>query len=160
MANLATVRPRPQPGRLGHEWAGNRGQAMAARGQRAFDKDIALHAGAAKYVCENFGFGNGSIAWMPSLRDADARVGTLDECRGWLREGHARLRASIAVLSDAELDAERPVHYSGHETARFIVATMIQHDLYHSGLINHLRPLRQGTDYWPGQSPAERERRS
>jgi hypothetical protein len=28
------------------------------------------------------------------------------------------------------------------------VVTMIQHDLYHAGEINHLRSLNQGTDQW------------
>ncbi len=146
IGNLATVRP--------EDWD------WRPEGSGRSIKDIAIHAGAAKYVYESYAFGDGSIAWTASLRDAYARVGTLDQCRGWLREGQARLRASIALLSDADLDAERPVHYGGQETARFLVATMIQHDLYHAGEINHLRSLRQGTDYWPGQSPAERERRS
>ena len=32
---------------------------------------------------------------------------------------------------------------------RELVATLIGHDFYHAGEINHLRALLQGTDRWP-----------
>jgi hypothetical protein len=34
-----------------------------------------------------------------------------------------------------------------HETRWFIV-TMIEHNLYHAGEINHIRALSQGNDNW------------
>ena len=37
---------------------------------------------------------------------------------------------------------------------RWIIAVMIQHDLYHAGEINHLRSLRQRTDRWEHEREA------
>ena len=36
--------------------------------------------------------------------------------------------------------------------SRWIIAVMIEHDLYHAGEINHIRALRQGNDGWAGES--------
>ena len=32
---------------------------------------------------------------------------------------------------------------------RWLISAMIEHDLYHSGEINHVRALLQGNDAWP-----------
>ena len=72
-------------------------------------------------------------------------VGLLDETL-FYREGHRRLRESIAALKDHDLSLQRKVHYGGTAETRFIISVMIEHDLYHAGEINHLRALRQGND--------------
>jgi hypothetical protein len=76
-----------------------------------------------------------------ALGDAAAAV-------AWLREGHARLRRSVAVLNDAELDRPRMTNWGERKETRWIVAVLIQHDLYHAGEINHLRALHGGEDPW------------
>jgi hypothetical protein len=40
----------------------------------------------------------------------------------------------------------RLTNWGERQQTRWIIAVMIQHDLYHAGEINHLRSLRQGTD--------------
>jgi hypothetical protein len=64
--------------------------------------------------------------------------------------GHERLRSGIAVLADdAELLRPRRTNWGElRETRWVIVVTMIQHDLYHAGEINHLRSPHQGKDQW------------
>ena len=48
------------------------------------------------------------------------------------------------------LDTTRPgrTNWGELKETRWIVAVMIQHDLYHAGEINHLRSLYGGDDRW------------
>ena len=73
-------------------------------------------------------------------------LSTIAEATLWLREGHARLRESIAVLSDAELLRPRMTSWDELKETRWIITMIIQHDLYHAGEINHLRALHQQND--------------
>ncbi len=66
----------------------------------------------------------------------------------WLRDAHEHLRQSIAVLDDAELLRPRMTNWGELKETRWIITTMIQHDLYHAGEINHIRSLCQGSDRW------------
>jgi hypothetical protein len=65
-----------------------------------------------------------------------------------MRQGQERLRHSIARLDDAELLRPRKTNWGEQKETRWIIAVMIEHDLYHAGEINHLRSLRQHTDRW------------
>ncbi|HEY7270436.1 MAG TPA: DinB family protein [Dehalococcoidia bacterium] len=114
-------------------------------------RNIVMHAGVAKYVYADFAFGQATLQWDRAMREAAAGAETLVEARVWLAAGHAILRAGVASLGDEDLVQRRPVHYGLPEVARTVIATMVQHDLYHAGEINHLRALLQGTDAWPGQ---------
>jgi hypothetical protein len=60
------------------------------------------------------------------------------------------LRAGIAALTDdAELARPRRTNWGELRETRWVIAvTMIQHDLYHAGEINHLRSLHQQADQW------------
>jgi len=67
----------------------------------------------------------------------------------WLREGHAYLRGYVENLDDGELTVKRKWHPGPMMETRWLVSTMIEHDLYHAGEINHIRALVQGNDAWP-----------
>ena len=70
-----------------------------------------------------------------------------DEVVAWLTEGHHRLRNSVAALEDdAELLELRPSYWGEPRAIRWQINTMIQHDLYHAGEINHIRALHQEND--------------
>jgi hypothetical protein len=104
--------------------------------------------GTCKYVYDSQAFGDGSMHWnkLGSVPAAAADA-TLSEVLEWLRHAHQRLRDHVAALED-DSELLRPrLGPSGkqHET-RWIINTMVQHDLYHAGEINHLRALRQGND--------------
>lgn len=104
--------------------------------------------GACKYVYDSQSFGDGSIDWnrpesMPVLPPETQPEAVLD----WLREGHRRLRGHVAALEDdAELLRLRLSPQGDMRETRWIIGTIIEHDTYHSGEINHLRALRQDND--------------
>ena len=67
----------------------------------------------------------------------------------WLEGAHQRLVDHVAALTeDAELDRPRPTNWGELRTTRWIIATMITHDAYHAGEINHLRSLLGTDDRW------------
>jgi uncharacterized damage-inducible protein DinB len=112
--------------------------------------EIVQHVGECKYVYENHAFGDGSMRWdrpgsIPAIKISDRPAMIID----WLREGHRRLALSAASLSDdRELLAMRPANWGQRRETRWLLNVMLQHDLYHSGEINHIRALRQGNDRW------------
>jgi hypothetical protein len=108
---------------------------------------LLLELGSCKYVCENQAFGNATMSW-----DVPGSVPTVDYTKrddivAWLSEGHRRLRDSVAALQDdARLLEQRPSYWGEPREIRWQINTMIQHDLYHTGEINHIRALHQRND--------------
>ncbi len=106
--------------------------------------------GVCKLVYDNQAFGDGSMDWdVPGTVPAIGTTATYDGVVAWLRDAHGRLRGHVAELKDdAQLLEPRPGPFGdgrSYET-RWLVNTMIQHDLYHAGEINHIRALRQRND--------------
>jgi DinB family protein len=116
-------------------------------GQRSI-RDIVQHVGGCKFMYHNHAFGDAQLTWDDPLVDGRDALSTIAEALGWLREGHARLRQSIAALDDAELLRPRMTNWGELKETRWIIAAMIEHDLYHAGEINHIRSLRHHTDQW------------
>jgi hypothetical protein len=111
--------------------------------------DIVRHVGEAKHVYDNHAFGDGSMdPHRPETMPSVAPDASPEAVLAWVREGHQRLRGHIAALGDdSELLRQRhgwSLRLS-HET-RFVINTMISHDSYHAGEINHIRALAQGND--------------
>ena len=64
-----------------------------------------------------------------------------------LRQHLSPTKVNIAALKDdAELTRQRGAPWGDVRETRWLITTMIEHDLYHAGEINHLRALRQGND--------------
>ncbi len=122
---------------------------------------IAGHVAACKHMYDNHAFGSAAMTWAdpaPGLGVSidQAQYGGLakDSTIEWLRDGHASLRSHIAALDDSELLAPRRTNWGEMKETRWIVAVMIEHDLYHAGEINRTRALLAGTDGWAWESEA------
>lgn len=64
----------------------------------------------------------------------------------WLQDRQARLRESVAALEEADLFTLRTNHLETPQEIRWFIITIIEHDLYHAGEINHIRALHQHDD--------------
>jgi hypothetical protein len=111
-------------------------------------RDIVRHVGACKLMYENHAFGDGKLWWADPLVDGAAHTENLESAIAWLREGQQRLRASIAKLSDADLECEVRMNWGEYKPASYLVTVMIHHDAYHAGEINLLRSLHHRDDRW------------
>jgi hypothetical protein len=135
LGNLGSLRP--------EDWLW-----VPAGGSRSI-RDIVRHVGGCKYMYHDYAFGGATLTWEDSVVDGgDALLASISAI-AWLRAGQERLRGSITALDDdSELLRPRLTNWGEREETRWIIAVMIQHDLYHAGEINHLRSLHQGTDRW------------
>ena len=137
MTNLATV---PEDA-----W-----RALPAGAARSIEA-IAIHVGACKVMYDDYAFGPGTLRFgtppvEPWGSDGPAPK---DDVVAWLERAHAQLVSNIAALDgDDELDRSRMTNWGEARPTRWIVATMITHDAYHAGEINHLRSLLGPDDRW------------
>jgi hypothetical protein len=109
-------------------------------------RDIMAHVGACKRMYHNHAFGDARLTWDDPLVGGGEALATVESATGWLREGQERLRGSIAALDDAELLRPRMTNWGELKETRWIIAVMIEHDLYHAGELNHIRALHQQDD--------------
>ena len=113
-------------------------------------RDLVAHVGMFKFMYANHGFQGGDMDYDdPPATPAPERLSDPAAAEEWLREGHAYLTGCIRELeSDADLDALRKAHWGSLVSTYFLVTTMLEHDLYHAGEINHVRALLQDDDGW------------
>ncbi len=117
-----------------------------APGGRRSIRDIVAHVGGCKFMYDNRAFGDGTYTWDdPPVAGGEA-LAAISSAIEWLRQGHGRLHRSIAALDDDELSRPRGHHSGTTRETRWVIKTMIEHDLYHAGEINYIRTLRQQTD--------------
>lgn len=113
-------------------------------------RDIVRHVGRVKVMAHDQAFGSGTLTWDDPRVDGDEATVDVASAITWLRTSQERLRGGVAALADdAELLRPRRTNWGElKETRWIIVVSMIQHDLYHAGEINHVRSLHQGNDQW------------
>jgi hypothetical protein len=115
--------------------------------------EMVAHVGACKYMYENHAFGDAALQWGEELtkerRLTAATPSAVSELMVWLEEAQRRVRASIdALADDAELARPRRTNWGEMKETRWVIRSMIEHDLYHAGEINRMRALRQENDRW------------
>jgi uncharacterized damage-inducible protein DinB len=108
---------------------------------------VVWHAGSAKYLYHSHAFGDRSVTWEHPLT-APSQARTIEEAIPWLREGQRLFIEALSSLSDDDLAVMKPTHWGAAKTVRFAIETIIRHDVFHAGEINHLRALMQGNDRW------------
>ncbi len=127
----------------------------APRGGRRTVGDIVAHVASCKHMYDHHAFGEGCWTWNEPPFTDDALYGpgrAVGELIDWLREGQRLLLDHVVALDDAELLRPRRTNWGQLRETRWIIAAMINHDVYHAGEINHIRALRQGNDRWHWQS--------
>jgi uncharacterized damage-inducible protein DinB len=125
-------------------------RALPAGAARSIEA-IAIHIGACKVMYDDYAFGPGTLRFgTPAVEPwgADGPASKADVV-AWLERAHAQLVGHVAaLLSDDELDRPRMTNWGEPRPTRWIIATMITHDAYHAGEINHLRSLLGPDDRW------------
>ncbi|HEY3268271.1 MAG TPA: DinB family protein [Armatimonadota bacterium] len=98
---------------------------------------IVQHIITAKVVYGNTGFGDASLVhkWDEAEADVAARTPDLATAVALLHQAHAEWVAGWRDWSDAEMDAERPVHWGATHPGWRIAYLVMQHDFYHAGQI-------------------------
>ena|SRR5687768_15463782 len=116
-------------------------------GGRRSIRYVTRHVGASKFIYQNHAFGDAGLMCEGLHAVGDSHVDTVAGAIAWLRERHEKLRASIGALDDdEELLRSRLSPFDGEQETRWIIATMMQHDLYHAGEINHILALCRQDD--------------
>lgn len=113
--------------------------------------DILEHVGWCKWMYEDYAFGTASMRGdqPPLILTGGVRSRPHEELLAWLKDGHYKWLGSVrALLDDSELDRDRLTNWGERMKTRTIIRSMIGHDYYHAGEINHLRSLLQGNDRW------------
>jgi hypothetical protein len=119
--------------------------ARPAGGERTI-RELVRHIGASFPWYASHAFGDGAREWGVQAENGVEIDSTPEEHITWLRACHRVLRDAIVRLTDDQLDA--PSGMGEVWTARRVIEVQIQHTLYHTGEINHLRALLQGNDVW------------
>lgn len=120
------------------------------RGGRTI-RELVLHIGKSWLLYSSRSFRNETRDWDDTSIDGTDPGQSRDELISWLRTAHEELRNDIAALSDSELGVKRPAPWGDVYETRRLIELQIQHSLYHTGEINHLRALLQGNDDWVHQ---------
>ncbi len=114
-------------------------------------RELVTHLGATFLVYADRTFGDGAREWGDRIIDGMGPGETPEETIAWLRRSHAHLRSRLAALTDDELGVIRKAPWGDEYETRRLIELMIQHPIYHTGEINHIRALLQGNDDWEHQ---------
>jgi uncharacterized damage-inducible protein DinB len=111
---------------------------------------IGLHVGACKIMYTDYAFGSASLRFAtPEVEPWPEDAISHAELVPWLETCQAGLVDAVAALrDDEELDRLRMTNWGEERPTRWIIASMITHDAYHAGEINHVRSLLDGDDRW------------
>jgi hypothetical protein len=110
---------------------------------------IVLHVGSCKVMYDEYAFGAGVTTWddaslLPWTEDDAPRAPAIE----WLVTTHERLMGHVRSLGDGDLAVPRMTNWGEERETRWLLSTLIQHDVYHAGEINHLRALVASDDRW------------
>jgi hypothetical protein len=114
--------------------------------------EIALHVGSSKAMYADYAFGSGSLTWeSPEVEPWPPEEALMDDVVPWLRLTHATLMTHVRALSSADLLEARRANWGEDKETRWLLSTLLQHDVYHAGEINRMRSMLSGEDRWQWQ---------
>jgi hypothetical protein len=110
---------------------------------------VALHVGTCKIMYDEYAFGPARLRWDDaSLSPWPESEAPMAETIAWLEGAHARLVDHVRALRDDDLGAPRLSNWGEAKETRWLIKTLIEHDTYHAGEINHMRGLLAADDAW------------
>jgi DinB superfamily len=112
-------------------------------------ESVVLHVGSCKIMYDDYAFASASLTWndrtvLPWHEGEAPQAHAID----WLTNAHNRLMAHVRTLTDEDLARLRPANWGERRETRWLLSTLLQHDAYHAGEINHIRALLDGDDAW------------
>jgi len=119
-------------------------------------RQLVLHIGDGFLSYASHAFGDRSYQWASHVVHDVSPGETSAEVIAWIRLAHRELHEHIATLTDDELSVLRSAPWGEQYETRRLIELQIQHAIYHTGEINHLRALLQGNDE-PGNDDIGRE---
>ena len=134
IANVATVRE--------EDWTW-----LPPGGARSI-RELVQHIGSAKLMYADAAFAGGTLGFDDPIVLGEGSLSTVGMGVAWLRAAHAALRAGVASLDDAALDAGIGMPFGRIANAEEMLDQLVRHEVYHTGEINHLRALAQDNDAW------------
>ena len=138
MPNLATVEPSMWQARL--------------PGSVRTIGSIAVHVAGCKVMYANHAFGDRALTWeSPEVAPWPEFQAPMAETLAWLRSSHTILMGHVRGLADEDLGQPRYANWGELCETRWLLSTLLQHDLYHAGEINRQRALLAGEDRWNWQ---------
>jgi hypothetical protein len=112
-------------------------------------ESIALHVGGCKVMYDDHAFGPGLLGWDDSeVEPWSVGAAPMSAVLAWLEGAHRRFVGHVRSLNEDELSVPRLTNWGERRETRWLIATILQHDTYHAGEINHLRALIVGDDTW------------
>jgi hypothetical protein len=107
-----------------------------------------VHVAECKVMYHEYAFGPAALTWpqIDSAHTADAAIAELER-------GQRLLVASLADMTDVELDAPRLTNWGEEWPTWKIFWTMIDHDLHHGGEIGVVRDLYRERNMSPAHVP-------
>lgn len=138
MGNLATV---DEP-----MWTARLPESLRTIGE------IALHVGSCKVMYTDYAFGSRSLTWESrEVEPWPPDDPPMREVADWLREVHEALMSHVRGLTDDEMIQPRLANWGDEKETRWLLSTLLQHDVYHAGEINRMRSILAGEDRWAWQ---------
>ncbi len=114
--------------------------------------EIALHVGSSKVMYTDYAFATGSLTWESAqVEPWPAQSPPMHDTIAWLWKVHLSLMAHVRRLDDADLMAPRMANWGEEKETRWLLSTLLQHDVYHAGEINRMRSVLSGEDRWQWQ---------
>lgn len=113
-------------------------------------REIFGHAASCKFMYDDYAFRTGTLDWAtePTWPHNFSDLAT-GELIAWAEDGHQRWIESInALASDDELERPRRTNWGQLMPTYALITSLLHHDSYHAGEINHLRALFMHNDRW------------
>ena len=78
----------------------------------------------------------------------ERRLSARAETIPWLTETHETLVDHVRALRDEDLSRPRPANWGEQRETRWLISTLLEHDTYRAGEINHIRAVLLSDDSW------------